>query len=239
MPKLTRSKFLLTCFLSLFATISLAYGFGVQDIPTYTLRYAVAYKGSAIGELEIRIEKSAEKVIVHGETFPNMLANFFGDGKVIETIEYTQHGKQLLLSRLTERKGRKNPDIKQLEVDRKKGKLITQKGQFSIAKDEQIDAYTFPLLSILGLSDARQGSQERLVSADKVRRYQYHSPSKETISTPAGTFKTIKKSKTRTDNNKTIILWLTETQPIMPVKIQIVKKGRREATITLINSLVQ
>ena len=224
---------LLFCSLSL-PTVSLAYS--VEDIPSYTLRYSVTYRGSAIGELEIQIKKQAGEVIVRGETFPNALASLFGDGKVIETIKYTQQGDKLLLTRLTQQKGQSNPKTSELIVDRDKNTLLTRDKQITIAKDDQIDAYTFPLLSILGLNDSASGSEEKLVTAEKVREYRYHEPSHETITTQAGTFKTLKTSKTRLDKPKTIALWLTETQPFMPVQIQVDKKGKPEVSIKLIKA---
>lgn len=213
---------------------SVGFAYSIEDIPSYTLRYSVEYRGSSIGELEIQIKKLKGDVIVRGETFPNALASLFGDGKVIETIKYTQQGDKLLLTQLTQRKGQSNPKTSELVVDRKKNILTTQEKQFIIAKDDQIDAYTFPLLSILGLSDSTSGSEEKLVSAENVRLYRNHDPSHETVTTDAGTFKTLKTSKTRVDKPKTIALWLTETQPFMPVQIQVDKKGKPEVTIKLI-----
>lgn len=229
--KLAYIGFALACF----STVSFA--FNLEDIPAYTLRYAVEFRGNSIGELEIKIEKTEDHVIVRGETFPNSLANLFGDGKVIETIQYTEIGDKLLLTHLTEQKGQGNSETKELSIDHKQNKLLTHKGPIEISKEDQIDAYTFPLLSILGLTDSDSGSEEKLVTAEKVREYRYHAPTHETIKTKAGTFKTLKKSKTRLDKPKTIALWLTETQPVMPVQIQVDKNGKREVSIRLIKKL--
>lgn len=213
------------------------HAFSLQDIPSYTLRYSVSYKGNAIGELEIAIKKSNDNVIVRGETFPNALASLIGDGKVIETIEYTELDDKLLLTRLTEKKGSSDPKIKQVNVDHEHLLLTTYKDQIAISKDDQIDAYTFPLLSILGLTDSSKGSEEKLVSVGKVRDYYYHTPVQEVITTEAGQFKTLKTSKSRGNKSKTIALWLTETDPIMPVKIQVDRKGVLDVSIELIKIL--
>ncbi|MEE9448288.1 MAG: DUF3108 domain-containing protein [Arenicellales bacterium] len=223
---------------TLFAASSITQAFNSKDIPSYTLRYAVTYKGNSIGELGISLQKSKHKtgqnVIVRGETFPNALANLFGDGKVIETIEYIELNDKLVLKRVTEKKGKKNPAIKKLNVDHQQQKIVTHTDQFAISKHEQIDAYTFPLLSILGLNDSSQGSEEKLVSATKVRHYTYHPETKETITTGAGTFKTFKKSRTRKGDTKVVTIWLTESEPRMPVKIETERKGKKQATIELI-----
>lgn len=216
------------------STTSFAYK--AQDIPSYTLRYTVEFRGSSIGELEISIKTSGDDVIVRGETFPNALANLFGDGKVIETIKYTEYGDKLVLTTLTEKKGQSNPQTKQLHVDHQKNTLLAHKNIIKISPEDQIDAYTFPLLSILGLTDSSSGSEEKLVTAEKVREYRYHPPTHETITTDAGTFKTLKKSKTRVNKPKTIALWLTESAPIMPVQIQIDRDGKREVSIRLIQA---
>ncbi len=232
-----RHKFARGVFAMLFVCSPLSTNaYSIHDIPAYTLRYEVEFRGSAIGELEIEIKKTDGHVIVRGETFPNALANLFGDGKVIETIKYTEQGDKLLLTHLTEQKGQVNPETKQLIVDHQQNTLVTDRDQIEISREDQIDAYTFPLLSILGLTDSTSGSEEKLVTAEKVREYRYAEPSRETITTTAGTFETLKTSKTRVDKPKTIALWLTESKPTMPVQIQVDKNGEREVSIRLIGT---
>lgn len=231
-----RIRHFLTIFILTIGVYNIGHAFSTQDIPSYTLRYAISYKNSDLGELEIAIKTSGDHVTVHGETFPNALASMLGDGKVIEIIEYKEQGNKLLLTRLTETKGSQNPRVKTLEVDHKNKKLRTHEEQFAISKTDQIDAYTFPLLSILGLTDSSSGSKEKLVAADKVRNYRYHKATQEKITTLAGEFNTVKQSKSRLDQSKTIKLWLTQTAPIMPVKIQIDKKGKTQTVISLISA---
>lgn len=207
--------------------------FNLQSISEYTLRYEVLYRGTDLGELEISIEKSNQGVIVSGETFPNALADLIGDGKVVEKITYQEVDGRLLLTRVKETKGEHNPKIKQLEVDHDQGKVITQEEQIYISKQDQIDAYTFPLLSILGLSDEYPSKEATLVSVDKIRRYENLPATYESIETQAGIFETKKLVKKRRDKDKTIVLWLTKKAPIMPVQIQVNKDGKQSVRISL------
>ena len=208
---------------------------GLQDIPSYTLRYAVSFQDNSLGEIEIAISKQDHgNVVVRGETFPNALANMFGDGKVIETVEYTEHGSVLRLDRLTEEKGRKNPVTRKMRVDHRNERLLTDGEQIVINSKDQIDAYSFPLLSILGLSDNRTGKEVKLVSASRAHRYRNLPSIHETISNRAGSFKTLKQSKTRLNNSRTIELWLTESNPVIPVQIKVNRDDGQQILISLI-----
>jgi len=214
-------------------TLSLAAG--LQDIPSYTLRYAISFQDNSLGEIEVAISKQDfGRVVVRGETFPNTLANMFGDGKVIETVEYTEHDNVLRLNRLTEEKGRKNPVTRKMRVDHRNERLLTDSKQIVINNDDQIDAYSFPLLSILGLSDNRDGQEIKLVSASKVHRYRNLPTTHETIINQAGSFKTLKQSKTRLNNSRTIELWLTESKPFLPVQIKVKRDDGQQILISLI-----
>ena len=209
---------------------------GIHDIPSYTLRYAVSFQENSLGEVEIAIKNPGRgHVVVRGETFPNALANMFGDGKVIETVEYTEHGNVLRLDRLTEEKGRKNPVTRNMRVDHRNERLLTDRKQFMINNNDQIDAYSFPLLSILGLSDNSDGQEVQLVSASKVHRYRNLPSTHETIVNQAGSFKTLKRSKTRLNNSRTIELWLTESKPTIPVQIQVNRDDGQQILISLIS----
>ncbi len=220
---------LLTC------TGSIAAAASIQSIPVYTLRYNVSFQGNSLGELEISIRQQDMKVIVRGETFPNALARMFGDGKIIETVEYAQQGGNLRLISLTEQKGSSDPETKALYIDRPNHQIIAGEQRISLSGEEQIDAYTFPLLSILGLSDTREGHQVDLVSAEKVRHYRYLAAERETIYNQAGAFKTLRKTRTRLDNSKTIAIWVTEEAPLMPVQIQIERNDGHRMMVSLIS----
>ena len=207
----------------------------IQDIPAYTLRYAVTFQGNSLGELEISIRHQNEKIVVRGETFPNALAQMFGDGKVIETVEYIQQGNTLRLKRLTEQKGLNSPTTKTLTIDHISHQVSADGQQIGLDSNDQIDAYTFPLLSILGLSDVNPGDQVKLVSVEKIRRYRYLEPLRETIHNRAGSFATLKQSRSRVNSSKTIALWITEKKPIMPVQIQVERNDGHQMLVSLIS----
>ena len=208
----------------------------LQDIPSYTLRYEVAFQGNSLGELEISVRKHNNKntVIVRGETFPNALAQMLGEGKVIETAEYVQQGDTLQLARLTEQKGL-DSITKTLVIDRDNHTLWSDNGPIELNFNDQIDAYTFPLLSILGLSEVNAGNQVQLVSAEKIRRYRYLKPIRETIHNRAGSFDTLKQAGTRLNSSKTISLWITEEAPLMPVQIQVGRNDGSQVLVSLIS----
>ncbi len=207
----------------------------LRDIPSYTLRYEVAFQGNSLGELEISVRKHKNTVIVRGETFPSALAQMLGEAKVIETAEYVQQGETLQLVRLTEQKGTDNSNTKTLVIDRDNHTLWADKQPIVININDQIDAYTFPLLSILGLTEVNAGNQVQLVSAEKIRRYRYLKPIHETIHNRAGSFDTLKQARTRLNSSKTIALWVTEEKPLMPVQLQVGRNDGSQVLVSLIS----
>lgn len=207
----------------------------LQAIPSYTLRYEVIFQGNKLGELEMSVRQHNETVIVRGETFPNALAQMLGEGKIVETVEYIQHGDTLQLVRLTEQKGVEKAATKTLIFDRDNHTLWTDNQPTRLNIVDQIDAYTFPLLSILGLSDVNAGNQIQLVRAGKIRSYRDLKPIHETIHNRAGSFDTLKQSKTRLNNSNTIALWVTQETPLMPVQIQAERNDGHQVLVSLIS----
>ena len=207
----------------------------LQDIPSYTLRYEVAFQGNSLGELEISVRKHKHTVTVRGETFPSTLAQMLGEGKVIETAEYAQQGDTLQLVRLTEQKGINSTITKTRVIDRDDPTPGSDNKLVGLNFNDQIDAYTFPLLSILGLSKVSAGNQVQLVNAEKIRRYRYLKPIRETIHNRAGSFDTLKQAGTRLNSSKTISLWVTEEKPLMPVQIQVGRNDGSQVLVSLIS----
>ncbi len=208
----------------------------IEPLPFYTLRYLVELRGTEAGDLVIDIqEKGKNAVVIRGETFPNMLAQLIGDGKIIELIEYQKTGNSLQLTKVSEKHG-ENGKLEVATIDPKSKTIRLNNGKtYSADFDDQIDAYSFPFLSLIGEPDETKGQSEQVVSTDSVKKYAYDDPINESLTTPAGTFKTVKISKHRVDgNNRKIAVWITEKAPRFPVKIQVLKGGNSHATITLI-----
>lgn len=206
------------------------------DIPSYTLTYSVQYRGTDLGELVIATSQQGEKVLVNGETFPNSIAYLLGDGKVKEVIEYQRTDKGLRLVKVTELMGKDFSKKRVAKVSPMADRIeLSNEESYHINPSEQVDAYTFPFLSLLGMNDSSPGQQERVVSTKRVRKYVYDAPVAENISVPAGRFATEKSSKRRVgDSSKVITVWISEDMPRFPVKIEVTKKGKKDATITLI-----
>ncbi len=206
------------------------------DIPSYKLKYKVLFKGTSLGELQISVKNQGDQVVVFGETFPNTLASLIGDGKVVEIIEYKKTDDGLRLAKVTEKKGRDLSKISIAEVSPAADRIELKNGEsYNISPSEQVDAYTFPFLSLLGLHDSKAGEKERVVSTKRVRQYTYEKAVREQLTVPAGTFATLRTRKSRSDSSKSISIWVTESQPRFPVKIEVIRKGKKEATISLLS----
>lgn len=206
------------------------------DIPAYTLTYRVEFKGTDLGELVISVKNLDDRVKVVGETFPNALASLIGDGKVVEIIEYQKTNNGLRLSKVTEKKGHDLSKVTVAEVSPVGDRVEFKDGKaYSISPSDQLDAYTFPFLSMLGLHDSIVGEKEHVVSAKKIRQYTYQQAITEQVIVPGGTFTALKTVKSRSDGEKSIAIWTTEAEPRYPLKIEVLRKGKREATISLLN----
>ena len=229
-----------TTFLGLFVALLLGLPSGdvnaFSNIPGYTLTYSVQYKGTGLGKLVISVEEQSDEVVVHGETFPNALASLFGDGKIVETIEYQKVPEGLRLAKVTERKGHDGSQVDVAEVSALGDRIEFKNGKsYRIKPTDQLDSYTFPFLSLLGLHDSKAGEKESVVSAKRMSKYVYQNPSKERVSVPAGEFAALKTTKSRADSKKSISVWITESLPRYPLKIEVLRNGKRDATISLLS----
>jgi len=207
------------------------------DIPDYVLRYEVKIKGFGLGDLVITSEHRENSVQITGETFPNAIAGMFGDGKVVELIEYRNSDKGLQLHRITEKKGQDLNDITTVSIsaDGKNISFKEKKKNYTLRAGEQIDANTFPFLTLLGVNDFSAGNKERVVNSKRVREYQYNESTTETITVPAGKFETLRVSKTRLDDSSKIVTtWITLEPPRYPVKITVEQNGKPGAVISLL-----
>ncbi|MFT5608693.1 MAG: hypothetical protein ACI9PZ_002510 [Parvicella sp.] len=204
-------------------------------VPSYTITYEVVVKKFVAGDLVIDVSEDDKGIVtIHGETFPNMFARTLGDGKVIEIIKYQKVNGSLRLQSVKEIKGKAQDQIRESVVNWKK-KTITTNGQTTaFTPNTQMDAYTMPFLRVLGLDEASEDSETKVVSAKKAVDYIYESPTKESLEVNNKLYEANRYSKYRSNNkNKKISLWVSENTPVMPLKVEVSKKGKRHSWVTI------
>lgn len=70
-------------------------------------------------------------------------------------------------------------------------------------------------------------------SDGEIRDYKLETLSEEQITTPAGTFKTIKVQRTQAGGKYTVTLWCAPALDYFPVRIDRFKRGRSQGTLLL------
>ncbi len=205
------------------------------EVPNYTITYEVVVKKLVAGELVIKVsEDKTGAVTVRGETFPNMLAKTFGDGKVVEIIKYKKVDGELRLQSVKEIKGEAQDQIRESVVNWEDKTITTNGNTTAFTPSTQMDAYTLPFLRVLGLDEASEDSSTKVVSAKKSLDYIYQAPIKETLNFNRKTYKATRYTKYRSnDKKRTISLWVSDHPPVMPLKVEVTKKGKRHSWVTI------
>ncbi len=208
------------------------------QVPNYKITYEVVIKKIVAGELVIDVNETNDgDVTIRGETFPNMLARTFGDGKIIEIIEYQKIGDELRLKSVKEIKGKDQSKVKESFIDWDKKTIRTGDKTTAFTNNTQMDAYTLPFLRVLGMDEASKDSSTTVVSAKKTQDYVYENPVHETIKVEGKPFKTTRYTKYKKhDKTRKISLWVSETPPAMPVKIEVTRKGKPYSWVTVLKT---
>lgn len=239
-----KTKFRLNRPMRCWVTLSLACALGVSlsswavQVPNYKITYEVVIKKLVAGDLIIEVnETDAGDVTIRGETFPNMLARTFGDGKIIEIIKYQKVGEELRLKSVKEIKGEDQSQVKESFVDWNKKTIRIGDKTVAFTSNTQMDAYTLPFLRVLGVDEASKGSSTTVVSAKRIQDYVYENPVAKTIKVEGKSYETTRYTKfKKNDKTRKISLWLSKTSPAIPLKIEVTHKGKPYSWVTVLKT---
>ncbi len=210
------------------------------DVPPQTLRYAVDYKGTNAGELEIVISRIDTGYLVKSISHLSLVAQLFLQSFTIESTFDMVNGQPRLL------KGREifnqSGEIhRSFEVDHGKQAItFSQQEQESqpIVNAAWLDADAFPLALIFADKSSLTGKKFLSVSAKRAGLQVFHAPLEESVTVPAGTFSSLKVINNRvSDPSRTITVWLQDSSNPVPLKIISGKQGK-QTTMELIEQPV-
>jgi len=233
MPRIMKKLLLVLSLLCIPASQLMAF----VGLPAYTLSYKVQYKGAGLGKLIIHVKNQNQRVIVTAETAPNAAASLVPNARVAEIIEYKVTETGLQLVKVTEKKGHNLAKVTTADVEPGAKFFRFNDGKaIHLKPTAEIDSFTFPFLSLLGLpnTDAMDIPEEE-ISSKPSHQYVYENPVPARVKVPSGEFDAIKMVKNRKDGHKTITVWTTQTSPHYPLKVEITRNGKRDTTISLLS----
>ena len=213
----------------------------IATLSDFRIEFAVrfsAFKGEAI--LELRPGDTRDSYVKEVSTRAKGLARLAKSGTTVERSYFRNTPNGLLPTRyeLIDGSGKAEDNT---EIDFNWDQLIAKSVHESIATDLDLevgllDRLTADLQTILDLQNGRIPRQQRMAYNNGIRQYELESQGNETITVPAGTFKTIKILRRRQNSTRTTIIWYAEDADYLPVRIEQFKNG--ESTIVMTASRI-
>ncbi|MBX2869360.1 MAG: DUF3108 domain-containing protein [Acidiferrobacterales bacterium] len=204
------------------------------EIGNQTLRYAVDYRGTDAGELEIQVSREGDQYSIKTVSHLSLVAQLFLQSYTIETAFSVENGVPALLSG-KEELNQSGETVREFSVNLKTREVEYQ-GADNVPFDAstRVDADAFPLGMMLSDANSLIGKPYLSVSPKRARLFVVQEAVEAEVTVPAGTFKArLIKSARPDDQNRFVNIWLKPGDNPIPVKIESGKPGK-VTTMTLL-----
>jgi hypothetical protein len=100
-----------------------------------------------------------------------------------------------------------------------------------------LDRLTADITTIHALRNGREPGSPELVDRNSIRVYEYTFQGKETVSVPAGEFRTVKYLRQRPGSSRATMIWYAPDVAYLPVKIENLKRGK--SNVVMVATLLE
>jgi len=203
-------------------------------IDNQTLRYAVDFRGTDAGELEIQVSRNDDSYTIKTVSHLSLVAQLFLQSYTIETQFSVENGSPTLVSG-KEELNQSGDTVREFTVNQET-REVEYKEADNVPFDAttRIDADAFPLGLMLSQPADLIGKPYLAVSPKRARLFVVKEVIEEEVTVPAGTFNTtLVKSARPDDENRFVQIWLKSGDNPVPVKIVSGKPGK-VTTMTLV-----
>jgi len=212
-----------------------------ETIPTYTATYHVEYKGRSVGESIQSLVREGDRYRFRSATNARGLARLVRSRPLIEESVFdVRDGRPRPLEFKLEDGTRKGEDNVTIDFDWADGvaHVTTKDRQVDLPLEAGIhDRATLQLVLMLEAGRNAPPGSHALIDDASVKSYSYEIAGRETLSTPAGTYDTIKVVQRRQGSSRHTLIWLAPALQHLPVKIE--QRRDDEILTTLLLESVQ
>jgi len=204
------------------------------ELDNQTLRYAVDYRGTDAGELEIQLTRDKDSYAIKTVSHLSLVAQLFLKSYTIETRFSVNDGNATLVSG-KEVLNQSGDTVREFTVNQKIREIeYKDADNVPFDADTRVDADAFPLGIMLAKPATMIGKPFLSVSPKRARLFVVKEAVEEEVTVPAGTFKaTLVKSARPDDESRFVHIWLKPGDNPVPVKIVSGKPGK-VTTMTLL-----
>jgi hypothetical protein len=208
-------------------------------LPELNLKYAVAWRGMALGNAIITLKPHGGDDCYRYEslTEPSGLVRMFY-GSPREISDFCVKGGKVVPQRF-EFVSPKNADSFTLEFDMARGKVrggVKEEREIPAIAQDRFGMQQAVRLWVLEHLKSEPGAdtvEVAMVDDHRIRQYRFAITGRETVEVPAGKFEGAVLVQRIDDKKKTTKFWLAPTRDYMPVKVEQVKQGSVDLRMVL------
>ena len=208
-------------------------------LPELNLKYAVTWRGMALGNAIITLKphEGADCYRYESLTEPSGLVRMFY-GKPREISDFCVKGGKVVPQRF-EFVSPKKGDSFTLEFDVARGKVrggVKEERDIPATAQDRFGMQQAVRLWVLEHLKAEPGADTvdvAMVDDHRIKKYRFAITGRETVEVPAGKFEGAVLVQRVDDKKKTTKFWLAPTREYMPVKVEQVKHGKVELRMVL------
>jgi len=208
-----------------------------EVIPTYTATYDVEYKGRGVGESVHTLRRDGDGYRFRSATEARGLARLLRPRPLVEeSVFEVRDGVLRPLEFRLEDGTRKGEDNVTIDFDWAGGAahVTKENGRTDLPLENGVhDRGTLQLALMLELDAGSVPAAHALIDDDSVKTYSYEVAGEETLTTPAGTYDTVKVVQRREGSSRHTLIWLAPELRHLPVKIEQRRDGETLTTLLL------
>ncbi len=212
-----------------------------QHLTARSDRYDVTWSGISLGEGEISLTPQADGCFLYESTTNPIALVRWTYGAPKETSQFCVQDGRIISRQFRYDNDKREKDSFRLDFDWGQQRVKTLRAGEMTVRDLPEQAYDrFVIREAVRMWLIRNAAGEApdqadfvLVNEDRMKTYRFAVIGKESVSTPAGTFETIRVDRVD-DPKRPFHYWFAPSRDYIPVKLEHLKKDKVELRMTLL-----
>jgi hypothetical protein len=220
-----------------FGVVLLLFGQSIHAMPNaLTAKYSV-YKGSMnLGDMNLSLTYSGRQFHYYKHTKATGIAALITKAKIVEKVDGAFAGNQIKPQNYYFlQQTRKNSRVEKTRFNRNMAQGHYKNEKFNLKLPYgTLDRASLELALANDISHKKPTLTYNVMERGKLKKYVFARQGRETLTTPAGSFSTIKVKVIRSGNKRSTMFWLAKELDYMPAKI--VHREKKDVITTIIKS---
>lgn len=210
-----------------------------EALPTYEAHYRVEYRGRHVGSSEqgIAYDAARQTYLFGTKTRARGLARLIAPGLVTEESRFAyENGKIRPLEFSFEDGTRRGKDNLHIAFDWDRGIAVVTDADGPTElplHNGVLDRGSMQVAVMRDMATPTGPDRYVLADADSLRTYEYEPAGEETVTTPAGEFRTVAFMQRREGSSRTMTVWAAPELQYLPVKIEQRRDGALQTALIL------